>query len=172
MALAPHLDVQLLREALEVARGIGSDEQRAAALTILAPHLGSPLLRQALQISRAIYTNEQRAASLTALAPHLERPEQQLALNEAVKCLSLSLTVGASHLWPEMLAVMAPHLAKVPCLSLIDAWRSIIHLSSSMGRPVLLESLIALKPVLVAQGGSLCIKETTQAIIDAGNWWP
>ncbi|WP_238999123.1 hypothetical protein [Microcystis aeruginosa] len=70
-AISPYLTPTLLPEALEIARGIGHEYNRAWALTGLAPHLPVSLLPEALAVARGIRDEDNRARALTGLAPHL-----------------------------------------------------------------------------------------------------
>ncbi|NCR75248.1 MAG: trypsin-like serine protease, partial [Microcystis aeruginosa K13-06] len=74
-AISSYLPPALLPEALEIARGIGNEYNRASALTGLAPHLPE-VLPEALEIARGIGDEYNRARALTGLAPHL--PESLL----------------------------------------------------------------------------------------------
>ncbi|MCZ8227160.1 MAG: apoptotic protease-activating factor, partial [Microcystis sp. LE19-84.1B] len=60
---------EVLPEALEIARGIGSENYRAWALTGLAPHLPESLLPEALAVARGIGTENTRASASTRLGP-------------------------------------------------------------------------------------------------------
>jgi hypothetical protein len=107
-ALAPHLDQHLLRSALNIARAIEdgeyrsvglatfgqvdialeqarairNDKDRAAALRALAPHLSATLLAKVLDLAGEIRNGEDRAHVLTALGPYL----RDTLIKKAVKC--------------------------------------------------------------------------------------
>ena len=76
-----------LPEALEVAKGIGSEYYRAEALLSLVPHLTDEnLLSGALEVARGIGSEYGRAKALQGLAPHLKNNEDLLTeAKEAAK---------------------------------------------------------------------------------------
>ncbi|OPF19204.1 apoptotic protease-activating factor 1 like protein [Microcystis aeruginosa KW] len=100
-AISPYLTPTLLPEALEIARGIGDEYNRARALTGLAPYLPE-VLPEALEIARGIGYEYYRAEALTGLAPHL--PE---VLPEA---LEVARGIGYEDYRAKALTGLAPHL--------------------------------------------------------------
>ncbi|BBH40438.1 hypothetical protein myaer102_29960 [Microcystis viridis NIES-102] len=103
-AISSYLPPALLPEALEIARGIGDEYNRARALTGLAPHLPE-VLPEALEIARGIGDEDYRARALTGLAPHL--PE---VLPEA---LEIARGIGDEDYRASALTGLAPHLPEV-----------------------------------------------------------
>ena len=100
--ITPYLPPTLLPEALEIARGIGSENYRAEALIGLAPHLPESLLPEALEVARGIGNEYCRAGALTGLAPHL--PESSLP--EAL----VARGIGNEYYRAGALTGLAPHL--------------------------------------------------------------
>ena len=103
--ITPYLPPTLLPEALEIARGIGSENYRARVLTGLAPHLPESLLPEALEIAGGIGNESSRAEVLTGLAPHL--PE---VLPEA---LEIARAIGTEYYRASALRGLAPYLPEV-----------------------------------------------------------
>ena len=69
--ITPYLPPTLLPEALEIARGIGSESDRAKVLTGLASHLPESLLPEALEIARGTGSESNRTEVLKALTATL-----------------------------------------------------------------------------------------------------
>jgi hypothetical protein len=103
--ISPCLPPALLSEALEVARGIRDESDRAYELTLLAPHLPVSLLPEALEIARGIGSEYYRAWALTGLAPYL--PE---VLPEA---LEIARAIGNGYFRAWALTGLAPYLPEV-----------------------------------------------------------
>ncbi len=101
--ITPYLPPTLLPEALEIARGIGSENYRAEALIGLAPHLPESLLPEALEVARGIGNEYYRAGALTGLAPHL--PESLLP-----EALEVARGIGNEYCRAGALTGLAPHL--------------------------------------------------------------
>ncbi|MBD2598847.1 NB-ARC domain-containing protein [Microcystis viridis] len=104
-AISPYLTPTLLPEALEIARGIGHEYNRARALTGLAPYLPESLLPEALEVARGIGHEYNRARALIGLAPHL--PE---VLPEA---LEIARGIENESDRAEALTGLAPYLPEV-----------------------------------------------------------
>ena len=83
--VVPYLPEALQLEALQAARAIGDETDRAHAQTNLASRLPNTLqpgiLAEALQATRDIYNEFQRASALSTLAPHLS----EVLLDEALQ---------------------------------------------------------------------------------------
>ncbi|GCA69220.1 regulatory protein AfsR [Microcystis aeruginosa NIES-2519] len=103
-AISPYLTPTLLPEALEIARGIGHEYNRATALTGLAPYLPE-VLPEALEAARGIRVEDFRARALTGLAPYL--PE---VLPEA---LEAARGIRVEDFRARALTGLAPHFPEV-----------------------------------------------------------
>jgi len=104
--ITPYLPPTLLPEALEIARGIGSENYRAEALIGLAPHLPESLLPEALEVARGIENEYSRAEALIGLAPRL--PESLLP-----EALEVARGIGNEYNRAGALIGLAPHLPEV-----------------------------------------------------------
>ncbi len=104
--ITPYLPPTLLPEALEIARGIGSENYRAEALIGLAPHLPESLLPEALEVARGIGNEYPRAWALTGLAPYL--PESLLP-----EALEVARGIGDEKDRARALTELAPYLPEV-----------------------------------------------------------
>ncbi|GCA75115.1 regulatory protein AfsR [Microcystis aeruginosa NIES-2520] len=101
-AISPYLTSTLLPEALEIAKGFGSEHDREWALIGLAPYLPE-ILPEAFAIARAIRDESRRAEALTGLAPHL--PESLL-----YEALAVARAIRDESRRAEALTGLAPHL--------------------------------------------------------------
>ncbi|MCA2812967.1 MAG: trypsin-like serine protease, partial [Microcystis sp. M090S1] len=101
-AISPYLTSTLLPEALEIAKGFGSEHDREWALIGLAPYLPE-ILPEAFAIARAIRDESRRAEALTGLAPHL--PESLL-----FEALAVARAIRDESRRAEALTGLAPHL--------------------------------------------------------------
>lgn len=106
-ALVKHLPVELIAEALTIARGIGDEYDRALALGALAPHLPEvqqpAVLLEALATAKGIESEYYHAKVLEALAPHLPPP----LLTEALAAVK---GMGDEFARASALGVLALHL--------------------------------------------------------------
>jgi len=102
-ALAPHLPVAVLADALDVAQAIRDPDPRARAMSGLAPYLPEPLLRSVL--SRVGPDSRGVAFTLAPLAGYLPDPLLREAFTRAADIDDDFERAG-------VLAVLAPHLAE------------------------------------------------------------
>ncbi|MCS6962713.1 MAG: hypothetical protein NZM16_01505, partial [Thermoflexus sp.] len=75
-------------EALNAAREIQDEQDRAKALTTLAPYLPKGLLQEALMIAREIWDKSARTWALAKLAPQLATLSQYPLWAETLRCLA------------------------------------------------------------------------------------
>ncbi len=94
----------VLAEALDAARQIGDESDRAWVFEELATHLPASLLAEALGAARQIGDQSERARALGELAPHLPAP----LLAEA---LGMARQIGNESLRARALGGLAPRLA-------------------------------------------------------------
>ncbi|MCZ8126630.1 MAG: NB-ARC domain-containing protein [Microcystis sp. LE19-114.1B] len=112
-AISPYLTPTLLPEALEIARGIENESDRAKALTGLAPYLPE-VLPEALEVARGIGDEYDRAKALTGLAPYLPEvlPE---ALEIVVGPIGSIYYLVNQLFWttpsPSLFTKLVPHLS-------------------------------------------------------------
>ncbi|EGJ30890.1 NB-ARC domain protein [Moorena producens 3L] len=133
-AIIEYLPPSLLPEALDCARGISHEEDRANTLRALAPHLSEVLLHQALEVARGISDESSRALALRALAPHL--PD---VLSQALDC---AREIKYEYQRALALIGLAPHLPDVLLPQALDCARGI---SDEYSRA---RALVALAPDL------------------------
>ncbi|WP_353814121.1 NB-ARC domain-containing protein [Moorena sp. SIO3A2] len=134
-AISKYLPSSLLPEALDCARGISHEEDRANTLRALAPHLSEVLLHQALEVARGISDEDHRADALIGLAPHLP----QSLLPQVLDC---AREIKYEYQRALALIGLAPHLPDVLLPQALDCARGI---SDEYSRA---RALVALAPDL------------------------
>ncbi len=97
---------EIWSEALEAARNIGSEFNRARVLSSLASHLPENLVSEALEAARNIGSESYRAEVLSSLAPHL--PE-----NLVSEALEAARNIGSEYDRARVLSSLAPHLPEI-----------------------------------------------------------
>ncbi|MCZ8161474.1 MAG: apoptotic protease-activating factor, partial [Microcystis sp. LE19-196.1B] len=180
-------------EALEIARGIGDEDNRALALTDLAPHLPEILLPEALEVARGIRDESDRATALTWLAPYL--PESLLP-----KALAVARDIWSESSRVEALIGLAPHLPQVlpealeaargiggesdrakalkaltatltPANVDLSFWQDVLQALGTLTRPKFLKTVPHLVPLILHFGGEVALREVYQGIRDVSRWW-
>jgi hypothetical protein len=140
--LAPYLPEELIAEALEAARGIGDEYDRARALSGLAEHLPEgerqDALGEALEAARGIGDEYVRAIALSGLAEHL--PES----------ISSQFWTAFDH-------------------DLATTKRNSIGMFADSS---ILKSYVRLGVIASQWGGDDVLRETLRAIRDTAEWWP
>jgi hypothetical protein len=110
-ALAPHLPESCLPDAVDIARGIEDDDQRAEALVNMASSLAQSerpaVVEEALSAARSIRDPADRASTLMLVAEEASAPLQQQALSEAGRAIHELGDVGERA---EMLAQLVSAL--------------------------------------------------------------
>jgi hypothetical protein len=129
----------------------------------LADKLPSHLLPDALSAALSIQDERYRADALTALADKL--PE---VLPDA---LSAALSIQDEEYRAQILKALAPRLSQIAPARLFPLWQNALHSLSRRTRPVLLQELAILVPVLFALGGEKALAEIAGAVQDVARWW-
>jgi hypothetical protein len=88
------------------------------------------------------------------------------------EALAAARTLGDEDLRAEVLAALAPHLARLSQDLLHPLWTETLHTLAIRARRLLLADLQVFIPVIFALGGLQTMVETAQAIRDVGRWWP
>jgi CHAT domain-containing protein len=164
IALAQKLPPQLLAEALAAAKEIQSEEYRANVLSALAKQLPPELLAQGLAAAREIQEEYYRVNVLSALAEKL--PPKLLAQG-----LAAVREIQSESDRTKVLSALASGLSKMPSTELFPLWQDTLHQLSLRTRPVLLQDIKALFPVIFALGGEAATAEVAHAIVDVARWW-
>jgi hypothetical protein len=110
--MAPYLPESLLREALDMARGIDNEYDRRRALAGLAPHLPASLLREDLALARRIDDSSSQSAPLRELSQwliFLDDVEGALAAVEAIVDVEAHLS-ALVELLPKVPETVRPRL--------------------------------------------------------------
>lgn len=168
--LAPRLTEPLLRQALEIASRISSEENRAEALAGLLPRqaaLGSS--DEALTAARELSDSEWRARALTALMPYLKERTQQETLEEAIMAAQ---SVDDAHRRGQLLTGLLPYLQPLPSATLVEEWSLLLRSSSRGTRQGLLSDLAAFAPLIVKLADTSAAQPTVDSILSVGRWWP
>ena len=192
--LAPQLPESLLPQALDVARAITYEPERAYALSGLATQL-SKILPEALDAARAITNESARVYALVRLATQLSKilPEAldgaRSTTDERSKSFAISI-LGPNcpeSLLPEVLetaraiqyesfrAQAFSGLITNPNFSLQDEvslWQEFLHTLACRDRQQFLEDLVNLSPTIISLGGKEPLAAIVEAIKDVSRWWP
>ena len=72
----------------------------------------------------------------------------------------------------DALANLEPHLAELSQAAIYMLWGETLNVLSSRSRVNLLADLAALSHLITCLGGFSAARETAQAIVDIGRWWP
>jgi hypothetical protein len=108
ITMAPHLDEEHLRQALQVAGKLYVAEDRAAAVVGLSPYLPAKLLRRALTIVESMKHAMHQVEPLAALARKLPDGKIKERLESVMTAAMLEYDSQAAR--SEALARLAPHL--------------------------------------------------------------
>ena len=165
----------VVEDALERARAIDyqtfMSERAALALApLLEPVEREALLELALEGALSLRTAglSPRPEALVRLVPQLAAPAQVQALREAfqlARTTSNSNPDAPSHL--DLGAV-----ADVPSERLHAALSPTLRELTSDSRPILLQRLCDVVPLLVAIGGPHAVESTREAVVAVTKWWP
>ncbi|BAY20505.1 NB-ARC domain-containing protein [Calothrix sp. NIES-2100] len=160
-ALADKLP-DILPEALAAAKAIQDESAHADALRALADKLPD-ILPEALAAARAIQDEDSRAKALRALADKL--PD---ILPEA---LAAARAIQDEDSRAKALSALADSLSQMPSTKLLPLWQNTLYELSLRTRPVVLQDIKALFPVIFALGGEVATAEVARAIADVARWW-
>jgi hypothetical protein len=159
----------VLKEARE-AVPTGDVLGRAESLAALAHHLrDQAALRAALSAALALQDPDDKVRILSALIPSFPVAQQEEALGAAVK---EACELTPSHRRAAALHSLTPHLARLPCLTLVGLWEASLPVLAQRPRRELLADLRAMVPVIRALGGQAALQEVFGAVRDVGRWWP
>jgi hypothetical protein len=162
----------VFQEALTVARTEGSEAD--SALTEVIHHAPDRLLDQALAAVRAMGDSSWRADALAHLAGRVPEPQRAALVDEALTtALAVDGAASPSRVIAELVAGDGHGSRQSHELShWRRRWRPLLMGSSTRGRPGLLADLEVLLPILEGIGGLATLAQTSDAIIDVGEWWP
>ena len=166
--LAHHLPIELLQEALVVARGIEDERDRAHALVALIPQLPAEYFHEALTVVQEIEDEKVRGPALVVL-PQLLAEQKDEIIRETLMA-ARAMENEQARAWT--LARLAPHLATLLPPDLHSLWCEVLHILATRTRHELFQELCALSPILVALGGDEAAAETFRVIQDIGRRWP
>ncbi len=105
-ALAEHVPVSVMPEALRFAAEIELDGDRADGLAELAPHLPAALLADAVEVATAIEDRTDRVEALAALLPRLDGETRDQALGVALAALEEAAAID--HYVARLVSALAP----------------------------------------------------------------
>jgi hypothetical protein len=161
--VVPHVPVELLPVALDIAEGIADAGARTEALRALIPRLPVELMPRAQTAVAATDNPGIRTRALTALAAHL--PVEQLA-----SALAIAPRTEAEPL----LAILARGrelLAQTPGGR--DQWVNLLRSAfNGTDRVTCLRLIEAIAPVIAEIGGVGATQDCIDAIADVHQWWP
>jgi len=175
--LAPYFPAPLKKEALQQAlitiQSFEQESHRAQILNLLllkiAPNLPDSLKEQALSAAQSLEDGYYRALALSEIAPYLSSELKEQVLKQA---LSATLMVTDTQVRPQILRKLIPQLVTLSPMTLYPLWRDYLIAVASQSRPLLLEVIGTLTPVVVTIGGTKAVEETVIAVQDIGRWWP
>ncbi|NEQ83905.1 MAG: hypothetical protein F6K26_28095, partial [Moorea sp. SIO2I5] len=149
--------------ALEVARAITHESNRADALSGLTPHLPQ-IIPEALEVAREVTDKSMRAYPLSTLAPHL--PENLLP-----EVLQMAQAIQSEY----HRAYAFSGLIKNSNFSLQDdvsLWQEFLHTLACSDRQSFLRDLVHLSPTIICLGGKEALAAIVEAVQDVSRWWP
>jgi len=160
IAITPYLPSELkedvLREALEVARGIADEASRAKTLCSLAPSFSGELREDV--VCEAV-------ASTRIVAT------RYLLIDDIIHGSSYSATWFPSNvnaLW----ATLVPLMSALPQSKLYQVWCDNLHFLSGQPRELLLSYIAFLSPVLMRLGGGSAVVQAADSVRKVITWWP
>jgi len=138
------------------------------ALPFSEPHR-SAALSQAWQEALAIRPPSGRATALAALIPYLADAERTAVMGQT---LAAARSIDRADIRTGIIETVAMHCLTGPVLPWDPHWRAVIEDSARRGRAILISDLSVVGEIVFRLGGSLAVRQSIQALLDVGRWWP
>ncbi|HEX8221477.1 MAG TPA: hypothetical protein VF914_19980 [Chloroflexia bacterium] len=199
--LSPHLNDQLMRQALELTWTMERDqhgiETQAEALAAMSPFMSPDLVRQALSTANSNENLAYRALLISALAARLSPDDLEEAFYMVREHTSSRHTSRALYnlapyiperILPEAveyanlqsydtnieqtLPIMAARLARLSPATQYPVWNSCLRTRARQTRQEVLSHIRTFAPVLLSLGGPKALEQTAIHVLEVGRWWP